>query len=60
MDTEEEIIEAVAMAIRSTVADRSRWGKPWEKLPERLRADYREEAVAAIAAHRRMLPDVSL
>lgn len=49
------VVEVVAMAIRATVSDRSRWGLPWEKLPHRLRAEYREEARAAIAAYKRAI-----
>lgn len=61
MDDDEEIdmvVEAVAMAIRQTCCDRRRFGKDWDKLPRRLREDYRAEARAAIAAHNRVLPDV--
>jgi hypothetical protein len=58
MDDEEEIdqiVEPVARAIRSTCADRSRWGVDWERLPRRLREDYRAEARAAIAAYRKVI-----
>lgn len=56
LDEIDPVVEAVAMAIRDTVADRSRWGLPWTKLPHRLRSEYREEAKAAIAAYKKVLP----
>jgi hypothetical protein len=44
-------IEAAARAIRDRVANRAgKSQRAWESLPERLKADYREEATAALNA----------
>jgi hypothetical protein len=44
-------IDQAARAIRETVANRSgKSQRTWESLPERLKADYRAEAAAALAA----------
>ncbi|MCC6314807.1 MAG: hypothetical protein IT337_12435 [Thermomicrobiales bacterium] len=60
MDTEpDQIIEAVAMAIRDQAANRAvdakrrPLGRPWKELPRRLRESYRAEARAAIRAYER-------
>jgi hypothetical protein len=45
-----KLIEAAAQAIRTACANRSGRGKPWDQLPERMRADYRLEAEAALQA----------
>jgi hypothetical protein len=44
------MIEAAAMAIRDVVGNRVGRGKPWEKLPDALKATYRREAEAALRA----------
>lgn len=43
-----EQIEAVAQAIHGVHSNRSRRARHWEEIPERLKRDFREEAVAAL------------
>jgi hypothetical protein len=46
----EEQIEAAAMAIRETFANRSGRGAPWHALPEHIKNQYRAEARTALKA----------
>jgi hypothetical protein len=43
-------IEAAAMAIREVVADRAGRGRDWRALNDRVKAEYRAEAEAALLA----------
>ena len=50
--TEPEIIDHVAKAIRISVCNRSKIGRPWEALSEEIRKQWRDDAAAAIRAYR--------
>jgi hypothetical protein len=45
-----QMIEAGAAALRDVVVNRSGRGKPWDQLPDNIRAMYRAEAEACLQA----------
>jgi hypothetical protein len=47
------MIEAGAIALRDVVGNRSGWGRPWDELPDNIRAMYRAEAEACLRAAER-------
>jgi hypothetical protein len=54
MTTESQMIEVMAMAIQTEFGNRSGKGKPWHRLTEKIRDDYRSEARAALNAAREL------
>jgi hypothetical protein len=52
MKVSDEEVEIGAQALRATVGARGNNPRPWAALPERLKADYREEARAVLEAVR--------